>query len=605
MLGQRIIESYGDLEGHDSPLFAEPSTGLTVRRIKSAGLRIVTERDTMTADASRSRSITLNLPDNRKPHHSVRTPDTSHTFGLPNPSMLPSEHSQSHSSSVSTPSSSASSELLTARRLSCYARAESALQSAVQVSSAEVSPQELQIRILEQATAILGEQARDAQACAQKLRACLAEQDLSPEEFRSVQRERWLLEHKSRARTDQTLQTRALMTQLSSLTGAHAESTNMDSSLALVASPSAMTRYEANLARFLQYSPTRLTFSGSPPGGSSSPLSPAMAYRRETISRVRPLQLRSTALDLALQAPLNLREHRRSKSLDGSGHSRSSSNTTDSDATVVSRGSSDQTTIAQTLMPHSKPASVHVSSPSVSKRVSEGTATIEKLRTLRSRDELLAQIGEVALPDYAVNLLQELVSSNVDVSLNEVSAIDEEDSPVFRISAESDFEIFASLTEPRPSTAPQIVQRLCSPPAHATLSTSSAPFPSVSPQSSPRQSVIRPRSSFRRSLHIPVPKFSSLRLASAPSLVPVAESPNSLPHSSLGAKHTLDSSSTSTIHSPEIRRRHGSGESSGDGYGRFSVVSFRRLSEYEGGRGGSGDGGVLSRFRRRLSSLGQ
>ncbi|KAI9066343.1 hypothetical protein FKP32DRAFT_1610209 [Trametes sanguinea] len=585
VVGQRIIEPYADLESYDPPLLAEPTTGLTIRRIKSAGLRIVTESETVSTDPSRTRSSTLNLPEYRQSYLAVRTPDTSHTFGLPNPSMLPSDYSHSHAS-PSTSSPSASPEILTARRLSRYSRAESALHSAVEVSSTEVSPQELQIRILEQATAILSEQARDAQACAERLRACLADQELSPEELKALQRERWLEEHKSQARTDETHQARALLTQLSSPVSAHADNTNSGS--ALSASPPVMTRHEANLARFLQYSPTRVTFPGPRAGGSPSPLSPALAYRRETISQVRPMRLRPSAMELALRSPLELRMHGRSRSLDGGGHSRNNSDTTDSDATVISRGSSGQTTVAATSVHESKSPS-----PLLSVTEDEGTATIEKAGLLRSRDELLAQLGDVPLPDYAVDLLHELVSSTIDVSLNEMSPIDEEVSPVFRRSSESSFEL---VTRPTLELVPQstIAQRLCSPPPVDVPSQSSTPFPSTSPENSPRRRTIRPRSSFRNSLHVPMPKFSSLRLSSTPSLVPVAESPIR-PQSSLGSE------SSSTVRASSVRRRNGSGDSGSTDHRRFSVVSFRRLSEYDGGEGG----GVLARFRKRFSSLGQ
>ena len=56
MLGQRILQSYPDLEDYDAP--SEPAvfpTGLTVRRTKSAGLRIVTESEVLRSDNSKVR----------------------------------------------------------------------------------------------------------------------------------------------------------------------------------------------------------------------------------------------------------------------------------------------------------------------------------------------------------------------------------------------------------------------------------------------------------------------------------------------------------------------------------------------------------------------
>lgn len=604
MLGQRIIESYADLPNDDSPLLqAEPFTSLTVRRIKSAGLRIVTESESESPDVLRvcshtpARTLTLimfritQIPCDRLtiatrscPSGTLcngplleacciqlpRTPDTSHTFGLPNPSMFsPDSTSSRRHTPISTPSP-ASAELLASRRLSRYSRAESALQSAVEASSAEVSPHELQIQVLERATAVLSEQARDAQACAERLRACLADKELPPEEFKSLQRARWLEEHKSTSKQAQSAHTRELVVKLSS---------PIREEPPLVESPHVMTREEVNLARFLQRSPTRIAF----PPTRSPPVSPVL-HRRKTLTQVRPLRLRMSAMDLALRSPL--RTHGRSSSLDG-GHARSESASTD--ATFVSQGSSGQTAVTKPSIPHLKLASSLSPLPFSSK--GEGTVSIEKLTALRSREELLADIGDVTLPDYAVDLLEDLVSSSLDISLPDIAGIGS--APTIHAGSTPDIP-FSSTADygPEPITPLRFSGRV-----RSQSDTPPSPSSITSPITRRRSAAPTPRSSFRHSLA--APRFSSLRL-NAPSLEAVPEGPStgsdapSRPHSSMSGRFMLDSSSA--LH----ESTDGSARPSGD-QRRFSVVSFRRLERSESGA----RGGILARFKHRFSTLGQ
>ncbi|KAI0366276.1 hypothetical protein BV20DRAFT_952469 [Pilatotrama ljubarskyi] len=562
MLGQRIIESYSDLEDDNSSLLRpEPYTGLTIRRIKSAGLRIVTESESSSPDASQDHLNTLPRR-YRQSYLAVRTPDTSHTFGFPNPSMLSPERLISHTP-VSSPSS-ASTELLTARRLSRYSRAESALQSAVEASSVEISPQELQIRALEEATAILSEQARDAQACAERLRAYLADKELSMEEVRSLKRQRWLEEHRSISRQEQSFRTRVLMTKLSS---------PVQEEGSLFKSPSPMTRQEANLTRFLQYSPTRIDI----PHARISPLPPTI-YRRKTICNLRPMRLRPSAMELAVRSPLRL--HSRSRSLDG-GHSRRNSDSTD--ATFVSQDSSGRTAVAPTS---SLPRKLSLSlSPPPFPNDGEGSISIEKLARLRSRDELLAEVGDVTLPDYAIDLLEDLVASSLDVSLQDIAVAESApvlQAPFFPVIAPEEGIDADSAKGLR--TGGRVRSQSDIPPSRSiSLNTSVH-----------RRSLIPSKSPFRQSLH--VPKFSSVRLSS-PSLLPVPETmeagQRSRPHSSMSGRYPLDSSSAINERWDE---EHQQGQD--PDHRRFSVVSFRRLE-----REGSTRGGVFTRLRRRLSSL--
>ncbi|KAI0775026.1 hypothetical protein BD413DRAFT_471821 [Trametes elegans] len=571
MLGQRILESYPDVEDdseRSSLLRVEPPGGLTIRRIKSAGLRIVTESEIPTADTFRDYTNTLQLPHRHLP---LRTPDTSHTFGLPNPSMLSPEDAHPYPYASSPPSASA--EQLAARRLSRYTRAESALRSAVDALAAEVCPHELQIRVLELATAMLSDQARDAQACVERLRGCLSDGDLPPDEHRSLQHERWLEEHRYSARRDLCSRAREVLEKMAS---------PVQDKAVMFESPTAMTRQEANLATFMQRSPTRLCC----PSTRSPTVLPATAYRRKTVSQVRPLRLRASAMDVALRAPLRI--HTRSRSLDG-GHSRS--NSAASDATFVSQGSSGQTAVTRPSIPQLK-ASLPLSPPPFLDDGS-GFVNIKTAASLRSKEELLAEVGDVPLPDYAIDLLEDLVASSLDISLQESGAVDS--APVIHIDSTAEL-TFRTLYDGEPST-PRPLGRL-------RTQSDTPPSPSRGPSADARpRPFLSSTSAFRASLHPPA--FSSSRTAS-PLLFAVPEAgaaSRSRPQTSLSEQYALDDASSAM---------HDTGESEGEDAGegeahaqardarRFSVVSFRKL-EREGGRGA----GVLARFRRRLSALRQ
>ncbi|KAI8982713.1 hypothetical protein BD414DRAFT_579005 [Trametes punicea] len=587
MIGQKIIESYAELEERETTcLHAESSTGLSIRRIKSAGLRIVTEGETASLGASQEKLNTLHAPEYPSSYLSVRTPDTSHTFGLPNPTMVSFEPSDTKPSAST--SSTSSPEVLTARRLLRYSRAERALRAVLDMSSAEGSPEELQIRILEKATAMLNEQARDAQACAERLRELLATKELSSDELRTLQRQRWLEEHNSRARKDEFFLARALLTRLSS-SFTDSAPTPLQSS-----SPAVMTRREANLALFLQHSPTRIAFSKSMARSPLPLLSTANTYRRKTISQVRPLRLRTSAMELALRSPI--RVHSRSRSLDGGWHSRSNSNTTD--ATIVSEGSSGQTAVAQPSIPDVKPST----SPSPVFGESEGTAIIEKLAMMRPLDELVAAVGDVALPDYAVELLEELISPSLKISLNDVST--QESSPAFKTSSESS-PVFAAFPSVRaePDTALP-VPRLPSQFDNSSCSSSRCPSSLPDAVTAPRRRAAL--LSLPQSLHVPKPKFSSIRLNSSNSLRPVPEDRHRT-QSSLDGRYIHDYGSSSAMSQSARGERRTKGQEERTNHGvehrRFSVLSFRR-DHPEGGQRGR-DGGILARFNRRFSSLRQ
>ncbi len=575
--------------------------------------------------------------------------------------MLSPKHPPSalaHTPASSIPSTSA----LHARRVSRYTHAESALRSAVESSSTEISPQELQIRVLEQATSLLSEQARDAQLTAAQLRTCLAHngKDLSPEEVRSLQRECWLEERRSSARQIQTAHTRDLLTKLCSPIS--------EVPPPLVESPAGMSRHESNLAKFIQLSPTRVSF---PPHARSASTSPSVLYRRQTISQTRPMRLRASALELALRCPIQSR--RRSKSLDGS-HSRRNSDSTDATFVEEDPPGSSTTNALQLKLPLSP--LMHDS---------DGIISIHKLGNFepRARDTLIAEVGDVALPEYAVGLLEDLVASSLDItpfeikptelapsssvprpkasvdstidSTNETTPRTSSSLPHFKFTKLPDFMFLdpsplspnppsTSSLSSRPSSPPlssvaptDIIGRLRSPPDD----TASSSFPPV--RLRPVTSNAHLRAASTQSMHVlhsgSLSKGTSVKLTS-PSLVTVPEGTMDVenrPQSSMsGYRYGLHFNSEDTVIGREERRAGTMTIKR-----KFSFASFRRRrflsqgdvdlshedavspssSSSSGGggmasmvaaamsiRGGqrprfasSGEQGILARFKRRLT----
>ncbi|KAI1797417.1 hypothetical protein LXA43DRAFT_877659 [Ganoderma leucocontextum] len=647
MLGERIVEPFPTIEDGEGLLsLPEPCGGLTVRRVKSAGLRIVTESDALWPASSSANANCLRPASNRLSYYPLSTtPDTSHTFGRPNPTMASPKHPRRLAPS---PSSFPSAAILHSRRLSRYSQVERALRSAVETCSSELSPQELQIRALEKATAMLSDQARDAQACAAKLRARLegtGSKPLSPDELRTLQHEYWMEEHRSAAKKDQSEKTRDLLTKLSSPV------VGVPRPLSATPSTRGTTRQEANLAHFLQLSPTHvdLTHSRSP---STSPI---LLTRRKTISQMRPLRLRSSAMDVALRAPIQERP-RRSRSLDGT-HSRRNSGSTD--ATFVSEDASEQTALALPLASLKAPLS---SSPT------DGFIRIENIVSRRPRHVLLAEVGEITIPDYATDLIEDFAASPVSVTtmLSPVFTSESPTTVVFASpptvvspvsppaqsrplqshlkalslgaievgfprasSSMPDFSDF-TLTErpstaepgsptggdpsppPRPSSrAGSILDRLRSPPTDGSSPSTNTNAGTSTPflHRRPPTANATVRASATQSLLFPMRKFGSMRVTS-PSLVTVPEAePIERPQSAM---------SSYGFPSPQTVLEHAEADEVGKtgGKGRFSMTLFtpRRFnsassdtiatrdgSARERGEG-EGPRGVLLRMRRKLST---
>ncbi|KAH9945199.1 uncharacterized protein BXZ73DRAFT_38520 [Epithele typhae] len=640
MLGQRIIDHVpGDWEVHGTPhsglapapvkrySTTNPSTGLPLRRAKSSGLRILTDSGSLWSDNPRGHLNPGFLSANRHSLLSVRTPDTSHTFGQPNPSMMSPKHPPTSriQSPASTTVASPSSAALAARRHSRYSIAESALRTAAEVSSTELSPAELQVRALSRATALLSEQARDAQTTAAKLRAALVEKEargLAPEQVRSLQREFWLEERRTASRMDQTATTHKLLTALCSPIN--------EVPPPLVESPATMTRAEANLRLFLRQSPTHVVFP-------TARISTYTLTRRKTISQVQPMRLRTFALEEVLRSPIKSRK--RSTSLGGQPppspspepvQSRRDSASTD--VTCVSQDPREQTATATTLKVAVHNLAVSEVSPfpsPLSAGPHGGIVRIEPRASLRPRDTILSEVGDVSLPDYVADLLEDFGVSKFDITLPCAPS-----SPAmlhFRTSIDSygsrtddlarraslsmpEFRLFpnsteASHEEPRPpqphspSILPPslIIDRLRnvtefpasssttpSPPGSLTAGPSSS-WGSVAPAPALRRRPSKQRSTGSVSLF--QPKFSSPRL-STPSLFTVPEdtpAPESRPQSSLSTYCYSEYGfgygfgDDSALESPEARlERAGYGTDSKGVRRRFFTVPFRRRRSNSG-----------------------
>ncbi|KAI0049440.1 hypothetical protein FA95DRAFT_873827 [Auriscalpium vulgare] len=333
MLVRKIIESYerGVAEAKSTVVVSAPARSLRVPRAKRPSLRIVTEDDSEPAASvhvspppSSSRALLravqhrADVPDNSnvlspKPATAILTPDTSHTFGYPNPtsipSTLPSTLPRAHSTSASgpfqsranTPCIPTSSETLKARRLERYEREEAALRISLQRTRPSPSAHALQVAQLELTTAMFDARARDTKARLEELRALLA----TPEEsakMESMAREDLL----KRRWMDERWVVAAEQTQKAAEQTQNVLERNMDSLLATKENQSSNSsstlraRKEANLAKFFARSPT--TTSALPRRRRMIDEEPRRISHRD----VEPYRLRTWPLDAYLRRPLNI-----------------------------------------------------------------------------------------------------------------------------------------------------------------------------------------------------------------------------------------------------------------------------------------------------------
>lgn len=318
------------------------------------------------------------------------------------------------------------------RRQQRYSRAEQALASSLKHCKPEPTPQELQIRALEQVTTLLGAHAKDAQERASKLREFLADRETDPQLYIAMQKERWMEEKRLSVMDSEA---KAIREQLVSL-GRFGSSRKRAGNEPKSALTDDERKRRTNLVKFFESSPTRKSISSRKPLSTLYERSP----RRVTMNDAPPMLLRSS---IASTFTPYAQGHLRSLSLDSKPDNCPSTSSISPHslrqtfrypnnaplATVAEDTAVDQS--ASVPSTDSKPPSIADSQPSLtSSRCStpapsttdvvpvqsqtltatpfeDGFATIYVPAVLRSKADILADMVEIKLPAYALDLMED------------------------------------------------------------------------------------------------------------------------------------------------------------------------------------------------------
>ena len=372
--------------------------------------------------------------------HLTSTPNSSLTFGMPNPTTNFPARVGSPCGSVSEASS----------RSTRYSVAEQALASALKSSEGERSPLELQIRALQQATAALSTRAEESRERVAKLRLSLTERDADPGIYAALQQECWMAEKRRRA-VDKEVE---MLTQhLKRLEADRDSDEHEDEDRASSPALSNEAKWSTNLARFFDHSPTKTSFNLN--------LKCRLALeqpfpRRMTMSDVSPLRLRPSSVTPPLRRLTT--KHARSSSMAGDAfnpvkrpcrprpsnssfdlspltkgtennakaHSASNRSISSRNSRLTVEALSDGSEGRVSTRPPTPPLSVSSAGSSSSQGIGEetgGVATIISHVTSRTRSEILADLDKDAIhvPEYAVNLL-----GGFDLIHDEISLPDRE-----------------------------------------------------------------------------------------------------------------------------------------------------------------------------------
>lgn len=212
-----------------------------------------------------------------------RTPNSTNTFGVPNPTWKRRPVSSVISLSLSF-------EDRDQRRLSRYSREEDALKSSLISCTTESGDRDLRIRALENAISLLKAYAGDAHESARKLRNMLSDRELDPEEYKSMLKERWMQEHRGQARLEEAKALEGMLTQL-----------KMSAKTVVDPPVSNSSKLHTNLLQFFSNSPTKVSLNSTLRRWDDS------IFRHRTVSDVRSLRLRSNAVVSALKSPIGRR----------------------------------------------------------------------------------------------------------------------------------------------------------------------------------------------------------------------------------------------------------------------------------------------------------
>ncbi|KAG6844685.1 hypothetical protein H0H87_004660 [Tephrocybe sp. NHM501043] len=298
------------------------------------------------------------------------------------------------------------------RRMKRYSTAEDELARQFERCQEEVSPHELQIRSLKEATSMLSAHALDARERAEKLRGLLADRGMDPEVYESLKRERWLQEHRQGAANEQR---NAVQEQLTLLRSAPPQ-VQVNGKL------SKEERRRQNLAHFLESS-AKLP---SVRIRKATSILVERPYKRRTLDRVSPMRLRTTSTfqhwrPISLDNWMRRPQHHPSTtppvppSLHLVSEADSESPATDTASSYVSTFTADSylstpPTTAATLPP-SRPAK-----PESNSENENGTATIY-LDTRLSGAQYTPEDIDAPLPDYALDLFSRF-DYNIDIKVS-------------------------------------------------------------------------------------------------------------------------------------------------------------------------------------------
>ncbi|KAG6883741.1 hypothetical protein C0993_004118 [Termitomyces sp. T159_Od127] len=169
------------------------------------------------------------------------------------------------------------------RRMQRYSAAEAGLARQFEKCQSETSPMDLQIRALNEVTSILGAHARDARERSEKLRGLLADRDMDPVAYESLQRERWIQEHRQDAVIEEA---RAVQQQLTILSNGSTQSNVSDGN----ARTDQEERRRRNLIKFLDESNKRSSVRIL----QTNSVLVERLQKRRTMDKVSPMFLRTT-----------------------------------------------------------------------------------------------------------------------------------------------------------------------------------------------------------------------------------------------------------------------------------------------------------------------
>lgn len=257
----------------------------------------------------------------------------------------------------------------------------------------ETSPEDLKIRALEHATAFLNAQIQEAQECTEQLRRHLADQNTQLKDRQGYQREKW--------RADRRLATLRVLVQSTRVSHQTVPNTSGDEMAFLSA------RKQANLSSFFQRGSRKapLRFNCAVTG---------KGLETRVLKQVSPLLLKPSTSSIRTQSffvpdtipPLYTRRRQSEKII-----------------SMTSTCSTTEHTSMSSLSPRTLPDdNISFTHDGIARILSP---------TLRSDEEIIAEMGDIALPAYALNLLDDLDYIHDKIPLQpETSSIDRSSSPL-------------------------------------------------------------------------------------------------------------------------------------------------------------------------------